>query len=680
MSISKKESLFSGMKAVCRFIPALLLSVFLIVSLAKVEFQIRGESKTDLTYLVIMILMLGVSVVLGILENNRIAKGVGALLYAVVPFASFFLLEYYTHNPFKDSPVMDRNLMMLNALFFYLLLFLVTALTTRSDLAMAVTAGVPMLFGLANYMAVAFRSAPIYPWDVLSFGTAVSVLDNYTLEPNSKLFFILYAFLFMVSTAFLCGFRFRLKRFWVNAVVAVVAIGMFGGYCHYVTTAEAEERFGYYPYLFSASYLYKHNGCAVSFIWTTKYLKLNAPKGYDADDLKALYEEYRDEAEDTVKEDAKLPNIIVVMNEGFSDPASLWDFETNIDYLPFIHSMTERYENAAVGNLYVSVKGGNTPNSEFEFLTGTSMAFLPTGSIPFQQHIKGETMSLVSQLNDLGYLTAGMHPYGGSGWDRDEVYPRLGFDKVYFRNDFKNRRLVRGYISDETMFDQIISLQEEKAEGEPLFVFGVTMQNHGDYPNKNNGNFKPDVAVLNNRYSYISYFNNYLSLLKVTDAAFQKLVEYYAEVDEPTIILMFGDHQPNDHVVSPILKANGIDMSSPSLETLQSRYITPYILWANYDLEGLDTLPKATSANYLASLLLSLTDVPLTPFQCWQQELMEQYPAINANGYYDAAWNAHGVQHVYDESLLNLYAKLQYNLVFDRKHTVGDLFSSVGVR
>jgi len=222
-------------------------------------------------------------------------------------------------------------------------------------------------------------------------------------------------------------------------------------------------------------------------------------------------------------------------------------------------------------------------------------------------------------------------------------------------------------------------MQESKQDGEPLFVFGVTMQNHGDYPNKSNGNFHPDVEVLNNKNSYISYFNNYLSLLKVSDKAFQKLVEYYDKIDEPTIILMFGDHQPNDHVVSPILKANGISMTNPTLDTLQTRYVTPYILWANYDLEGLDELPKTTSVNYLATLLLSLTDVPMTPFQCWQMDLMEQYPAMNANGYFDADWNVHSVQSINEISILNDYAKLQYNLVFDRKHTVSELFSSVGV-
>jgi hypothetical protein len=109
-----KDKMWTIVKTACRFLPALLLSVMLIVSLVKADFQIRGEDKTDLIYLVVMILMLGISIILGVLGRSRISQGFGVFLYAVVPFAAFFLLEYYTHNPFKDNPVMDQNLMILN--------------------------------------------------------------------------------------------------------------------------------------------------------------------------------------------------------------------------------------------------------------------------------------------------------------------------------------------------------------------------------------------------------------------------------------------------------------------------------------------------------------------------------------------------------------------------------------
>ena len=47
----------------------------------------------------------------------------------------------------------------------------------------------------------------------------------------------------------------------------------------------------------------------------------------------------------------------------------------------------------------------------FEFLTGNSMAFLPQGSIPYQQYITKELPALPAYLASLGYETVATHPY-----------------------------------------------------------------------------------------------------------------------------------------------------------------------------------------------------------------------------------------------------------------------------
>ncbi len=673
-TVTAKRKVLDTLAFCVKFLPALCLAVLFAITLSKVSFNLQGADNTHTVYLVIMILMLGTSIILPLLQDTIVTKIFGLLQLGAIPYACFFLLEYYTHNPFKDNPVMDQNILYLNVAFFYLLALFLTVATTRTDVALSVTALIPMLFGLANFMAMEFRNAPIFPWDLLSFGTAMSVLDNYAIELTPRFFFILYAFTFMVTTPFLCGHRFKLKKPWMNLCTALVAFGIFFGYCSYLTTDECESRNGFYPYLFSANYLYKHNGCVVSFISNTKYLKLEEPAGYDPDNLKALYENYREKAEATVKGDAVIPNIIVIMNEAFSDPAVLGDFETNMPYMPFISSLTE---NTAKGSVYVSVKGGNTPNSEFEFLTGTSMAFLPAGSIPYQQHISGNTKSLVSQMNDLGYYTLAMHPYPASGWERDEVYPWLGFDRSMFSSDFFDGIHIRSYISDKSVFRKIIASHNalnmedlSKGTDTPFFAFAVTMQNHGSY-SKHYSNFNPDVRMEGNN-SFI--LSSYLSLMKKTDAAFEELINYYRDFDEPTVILMFGDHQPNDNVIKPILDKNGIDMSTASLEVQQTRYQTPYILWANYDLPGLADMPEVTSLNYLAAQVLALTDVPLTPQQCYLLDLAKEFPLMNANCYYNAQGEIHSVLSLADEKRLNLYAQIQYNLVFDRKHLVDEFF------
>ena len=161
-----------------------------------------------------------------------------------------------------------------------------------------------------------------------------------------------------------------------------------------------------------------------------KYLNVKVPDGYDEDAVEAIFDEYKDVDTGISKTpEDELPSIIVIMNEAFSDLSVLGDFVTNDDVIPFINSLEE---DTIKGLLHVSVLGGNTANTEFEFLTGSTMAFLPAGSIPYQQYIDRETPNLTSQLADLGYKTTAIHPYYASGWRRNKVYPLFGFEKSVF--------------------------------------------------------------------------------------------------------------------------------------------------------------------------------------------------------------------------------------------------------
>ena len=145
-------------------------------------------------------------------------------------------------------------------------------------------------------------------------------------------------------------------------------------------------------------------------------------------------------------------------------------------------------------------------------------------------------------------------------------------------------------------FEKLIELYENKDPDQPMFLFNVTMQNHGGYSSLINA---PDELVHMSKGDYTSeYADNYLSLVRATDTAFSELIDYFSEVEEPTIILMFGDHAPNlpDGVYEALM---GKSLEELSLEETQQRYTTPFVLWANYDIEGSGTTGEITSANYL---------------------------------------------------------------------------------
>ena len=379
-----------------------------------------------------------------------------------------------------------------------------------------------------------------------------------------------------------------------------------------------------------------------------------------------LEEEGKDASDDTSQSgaDTGMPNIIVVMNESFSDLSVLGDFKTNEDYLPFLHSLQQGAENTVTGMLNVSVCGGNTADTEYEFLTGNTMAFLPQGSIPYQQYVNGERPSLASYLQSLGYETVATHPYYATGWNRDKVYPWLGFEQSIFKDQYYGARFVRDYVSDASCADKIIQLYEQKEEGRPLFVFNVTMQNHGGY-DQTYTNFSPGISVDGvNSISVSQYF----SLIKLSDQALEQLIDYFSGVDEKTVIVFFGDHQPSDTVAAPILAMNGMQWNALDEEQQKLRYQVPYVIWANYDID--EEQNADTSANYLGAEVLKRAGVPTDAYQNFLLTLKESYPVISAVRTVEADGSETPAKEEYGE--MDIYRKLQYYFMFDWEEESGE--------
>lgn len=217
--------------------------------------------------------------------------------------------------------------------------------------------------------------------------------------------------------------------------------------------------------------------------------------------------------------------------------------------------------------------------------------------------------SLASYLKKLDYHTVAIHPYYASGWDRDRVYPLLGFDEFLSQDDFRNPKRIRNYISDESSFAKIIELYENKEAGEPLFVFNVTMQNHSGYEEEFH-NFTPDITVDGIDSKALSM---YLSLVKQTDSALQGLIDYFSQAEEDTMIVFFGDHQPTTYVSNPILRNNKVNPETLTDEENLLKYKVPYVIWSNFDIE--EQTDGETSANYLAMDVLENCDLPLPALQ-----------------------------------------------------------------
>ena len=569
------------------------------------------------------------------------------------PIIILYLFEWYTHNLFTTMKI---RIQLLNIVLFELIMALLLFLFGKLKTALRCQTILFMIIGLANYYVLEFRSAPIMPWDILSIGTAASVANNFKYTLSKETVFVLIGFVILILLE--SKVTLELKKDWRIRVGGVLAsFALLWGFTAMLHQDSTVARFKLYDKLFTPTVMSKRDGTAVAFLMELKYIVVEKPDGYNKEDAAALLASY--DTNDT-ESATHTPNIIVIMNEAFSDLSVLGDFETNEDYMPFLHSlMQEGTPNTISGHLNVSVLGGNTANTEFEFLTGNTMAFLPQGSVAYQQYVKSNDYSIATYLKSKGYDTIAMHPYNASGWDRDKVYPLLGFDTFYSLKDWVNPVKIRKYVSDQSCYDKIIELYEQKDANTPFFLFNVTMQNHSSYSEEYD-NFHPDITVEGTSSKILP---NYLSLIKLSDQALCNLIEYFSKADEDTVIVFFGDHQPSNSVAAPVWKLNGRSGDSLTEEEEARRYKVPFIIWANYDIEAASNVE--TSANYLGSHVLRAAGLPLYDYRNYLSQLEEQYPVLTAI----RAENAQGISTPVKDvkSTLQDYMILQYYNIFSQK-------------
>lgn len=517
-------------------------------------------------------------------------------------------------------------------------------------------AGLFMIISTINVYVYSFRERLFEPVDIFSAGTAMNVAENYSLLPIPVRILIgwgIFAATLIVLYFFQKKSQTKLttkKRYVLLAISVIGAIAIF----FYSTSLKT-----YHWHKDGAT----RNGYFLDFV--SKFKEISAPKpdNYNTDLIAELAEQYNSSAEEATEP----PHIIVIMDEAFSDLRVIGDFSTNTEVMPFISSLKE---NTISGYTLTSVYGGNTANSEYEFLTGNSLAWMSPNAVPYQQYVRESTYSIVSHLkSSYNYKCVAMHPFESSGWNRPTAYEYLGFDESYFIEDFPQMNFVRKYVSDQEMFEFLIKTYEAQKEN-PLFLFGVSMQNHGGYTYAGE-NYTQHIS-LNNFGDEYPKVEQYLSLIHETDKAVEHLITYFQNVDDDVVIVFFGDHQPKiDESFYEAISGTTAD----TLDEQQKRYKIPFFIWANYDIE--EKSVDCTSLNYLSSYVYDVAGIPLPPYNQFLQEMEKTIPSINANGFYSSSAERYlPFDKANEDELawLESYEILQYNSIFDNRHRNDVLF------
>ena len=560
-----------------------------------------------------------------------------------------------------------------------------------------------LIFAMINHYYFEFRAQAFELADLSMAGTAKNVIAQYRLDITPDVLFVYVGFAAIVI-ALLTERKELLPpktKGKILASLAVCAAMVILVGCNLPKVN-----------LWNTNIGTRHRGYALSYLsFAKRHLENPVPDGYSAEETEELLETYAetgseeassDENENdsetaagaAASENAALESedgnakasesagdttdaeervdVIVIMNEAFSDLPTTYGFETNQDGLPYIHSLEG--SNVKKGWLLSSVFGGTTADTEYEFLTGNAIAFLNAEAVPYTQYINSQQESLAWLLKNRGYSAIAFHPYLESGYKRYKVYPYLGFDDFISSEDgLTYRDKIRSYVSDASDYKDLEEIYEEQSENGPVFLFNVTMQNHGSYSTDMPA-VKVTVKPTDESLQY-SQLEEYLSLAYESDKAFEELTEYFSKVDHKVILLMFGDHQPS--LSESVLKALEPEMyeEDASVEEREKKYTVPYIMWANFDLPEEPEALETTSPCYLRSFLLENAGIEGSAYDRFVSEVRKSYPAINVLGYYDAEGNAHELSEAWDEELLAEYRKAGYYNLFDHKKVNWDLFT-----
>ena len=639
-------------------------------------------------------------VVLGFLlfwKNNlssRINKWLSVAMFFLVPFGLFYALEYVNST---DLFKIEFFKVILNLIIIYLILGLGLIITGSFKIGVILGTFITCLFGLASYYLYNFRNSPLLYSDFADIATAGKVMEQYSYALNFRTFiFIVACFAICLIT---CKLRSNRSLGWKKRVIAlVIYVIVFAGTLWAVVFSDIWTYDEIKVSTFRPMWSYHKNGSYLTFMRSAKITMVTEPEGYSVAEVERITSENEAKyiAEQNNKQQYRKPNVIAIMNESFTDIQNIGEsFETNVETIPFYKSLKE---NTIKGNLYASKIGGGTANSEFEFMTGNSLAFLPVGASPYQLYVKDKMPSLNSTLKAQDYQgIIGLHPFLKDGYNREQVYEHFEFNKYLGQDDIENPIMTRQYISDETSYNKIIEEYEsaKQKSDKPFYLFNVTMQNHGSYT-EDFDHFPLDVRVTQEDFLPVEQGENHevdklLTLMNISDKAIQELVEYFEAQDEETIIIFFGDHQPKmpKAFYNRVFKATESQLTS---EDIMNKYKVPFFIWANFDIE--EATYDKCSFIYLQSLAFEAAGMEMTDYQRYLLDLMEEVPAISVFGHYGPQGKFYNTEDKIastkaavnpdtkeeqasttpQDAKLDEYNKLVYNNLFDSKNRINSFF------
>lgn len=427
------------------------------------------------------------------------------------------------------------------------------------------------VLSLANGIILSNRVTPFTGQDLKLLGDAKKVVTEYIPPVLFGLMIAgLAAGIFFLVRYFFRAPKYQGRRSWF-ADIAVV-----GGS---VVLLALSTELGIHTRILSGYFgnlalSYQNYGFPYCFSVTVFDTGMSRPNGY-SEKLISYIEKDEDEklpASDT--EGAADTNLIFLQLESFFDPETVESLKISEDPIPYFHELQKKYSS---GMLKVPVVGAGTVNTEFEAITGMSLAYFGAGEYPYKTVLKKETVeSIPFDLKRVGYSTHAIHNNEASFYGRNTVYPNLGFDTFTSEEYMPDITDVTetGWVKDHILTAEILKALNSTDGAD--YVYTVSVQGHGDYPTEPVIS-DPEITVTGaekkeqNNYSW----EYYCEQIHEMDQFIRELTDALEDYDEPVVLVMYGDHLPTMGLKQSDVKGWNL-------------YRTPYVIWDNIGLEKVD--------------------------------------------------------------------------------------------
>ena len=414
-----------------------------------------------------------------------------------------------------------------------------------------------LVLGIGNCILLFFRITPLSATDIALISSVYEIMQIYL---SGWQIVLMLAFLLVSLVAIIIfGWRSRPQERNLTEAVPVVAM-LFAVTAILMNigdeTGMLQTEFSNLPDA------YEDNGYVYCFTRSLVDRGIEEPKEYTEEVLDDIFEDIKSQED---KEVEHKTNLIFLQIESFFDLSRVSGAEYSEEPMPVYKALLKSCSN---GKLMVPSVGAGTANTEFEVLTGMNIDYFGAGEYPYNTILLEETCeSAAYNLKKLGYKTTAIHNNTGTFYNRNEVYPNLGFDRYdceeYMQGLTYNQL---GWAKDRILTQQISHALTSTQE--PDFVYAVSVQPHGKYPEEKQENPHITVSGFAQEEERANGFEYYVNEVHETDAFLGMLISTLNVFDEPTVVVMFGDHLPN------------LDFTEEEISDGRL-FETEYLIWSN---------------------------------------------------------------------------------------------------